>query len=549
MFRYYNKFVSIEIGDGLVKAMYIMSNAKESRLIDFAMIAVNFRQGRNGIVKAIKDVLQKMQINSKKVRINICVSGESVVVRDIRWPQMNDIEIRKALRFEVERQVNCKIEDVVFDYYSVLDEQIDETKTRLVLVAAKKNLIENYIGLLSLAGYRTKLVEVDTFSLLNCFYLNAPENVLTKTITVLNVGMEVTNIDIIKGKIVGLTKDAFVAWGNLIDALPKDVVLDFNNISALKGINGSNDIYDLCIFIVNALFNQVRRAIEFYENQNSEDSVEAIFLCGRIAMFKNLDKYLQNLLGLKVTIWNPIAKLKYNPKLVKKEILQKNALMLAICTGLACHRYFKINLSPVNKKIKESAIIGIFSKNRKLFLSAAAVCVFLFALWLLLFIHVQIKKADEISLKTKSLRLQKISAELNELNSVREILGENVQIFSKVFLHKIYWSKKLYEINKFMPQDIWLTDLYLNNVSAGHEKGNPAVAANSLQKVMTLVIKGKVYCENNDKMLSVINQLVTNLKDVPSFSNDFSKIALIRSSRELIGESFVMCFEIQCLFK
>ena len=72
-----------------------------------------------GIINAVQHVLNELGVNKKKHKVNISVSGESVMVRDIHWPQMTDEEIRKALKFEVERQVHYKAEEIVFDYYSI----------------------------------------------------------------------------------------------------------------------------------------------------------------------------------------------------------------------------------------------------------------------------------------------------------------------------------------------------------------------------------------------------------------------------------------------
>ncbi|MBU4304254.1 MAG: pilus assembly protein PilM, partial [Candidatus Omnitrophica bacterium] len=130
MFKRNTESVGLEIGDGLVKAMSIRLSGKGNKLAGYEMVKVNFRDGRNGIVAAIKKVLDALPVKNKKTKINISVSGESVMVRDIHWPQMTDEEIRKALRFEVERQVHYKTEEIVFDYYSVLDKSIAETKTR-----------------------------------------------------------------------------------------------------------------------------------------------------------------------------------------------------------------------------------------------------------------------------------------------------------------------------------------------------------------------------------------------------------------------------------
>ena len=550
--------VGLEIGDGLVKAMYIQSSDKENKLLGFEVAKVNFREGRNGIIKAIKEVLSKLPINPKKCRVNISVSGESVVVRDIHWPQMSEEEIKKALKFEVERQVHYKMEEIVFDYYSVLDKSVAETKTRVVLIAAKKDLIENYASLVTESGYNCGFVEVDTFSLLNCFYLNGPEVKAEKTIAIINVGEEVTNIDIVKGKIVGLTKDAFVAWNNLMDALPDNFQLDFSNIAVLKGMLGSDDIYELCSFIMNALSNQIRRTIEFFEGQG-QDTVDEIFLCGKVAMFKNLDKHLQEVLGLKVTLWDPISKITFDPKLFKKNSPKENSLMLALCTGLAAYRCFNINLFAGAPSAKQGKVRQLVSQYRE-FLNAGVIFVFiLFGLWLTLLSQIKIKEANQKKLAKENEKILKIVQDVEDLKKGRQMLKGHVLVAKALFSRRVLWSQKLYEISKCVPADVWIIDLALEDLLSKKESladsllntlsnlsDNIVQQDDKDRKNRVVFIKGIVYSDSNDKMLSVINKFISNLNNNRTFNEDFKHVELIRTYNRKVLETDVMQFEVEC---
>ncbi len=559
MFRRYKESIGLEIGDGMVKAMCIQSSAKEHKLVGFEMTKVNFRDGRQGIINAVKDVVSRLSLK-RKYEVNISVSGESVVIRDIHWPEMNDEEIRKALKFEVERQVHYKAEEIVFDYYSVLDKSIAETRTRVILVAAKKDLIENYSSLVTSAGYKCGFVEVDTFSLLNCFYLNGPDLLQQKSIAIINVGMEVTNIDIIKGRIVGLTKDAFVAWGNLIEALPPEVDLDFSNVGVLKGLMGGDDLYELCLFILNALSTQIRRTIEFHESQG-RDTIEEIFLSGRIAMFGNLDKYLQNVLGLKVTFWNPISKIKCDVGTEKKEILQKNALMLAICTGLACFRAFNINLSAERLPQKKSKIAKFVSLHKPLIYSTLVTIFFLLGVWIILLNQIKIKEANKIKLLNNNRELQKVLEEIDNLKEGRTVLNRHIRVVRALILNRMNWSQKLQAISMSLPKEIWLTEIRLQDRSGAAflKKSSFDIIEDILEDTLTpqarnrkrqnLVIRGKAYSKDSDKMFSVINMFISNLKTNKAFSKDFEKIELIRSYRDVVEEIIIMRFEVECFLK
>ncbi|MBI4845267.1 MAG: type IV pilus assembly protein PilM [Candidatus Omnitrophica bacterium] len=564
MFKNYRESIGLEIGDGLVKAMQIRSTDKENKLLGFEIVEVNFRDGRQGIVNAIKAVLEKLGVNRKKQEINISVSGESVMVRDIHWPQMSDDEIRKALKFEVERQVHYKIDEIVFDYYSVLDKTIAETKTRVILVAAKKDLIENYAGLIEAAGYQCGFVEVDTFSLLNCFYVNGPQVSPGKAVAIINVGMEVTNIDIIKGRIVGLTKDAFVAWSNLIDALPENFELDFTNINALKGIMGSDDIYELSLFIINALSNQIRRTIEFYESQG-RDTVDEIFLSGKVVMYKNLDKHLQNILGLKVTRWNPINSIDCSAHNLDKEKIQKNSEMMALCAGLACHRSFEINLLAAKKEKKQNKLVAFLIEYKGLLLTFL-ICLSVFiSLWIVLITQVKTKEKNIKILLRENEKLASVIAEIEEMKMGKMKLKEQEQIARILLSRRIYWSRKFYDLSKCLPEKIWLTEVYIKGAERVSHKdlfdfeinrglgkiadlSSPTISQEKIPEI-SFVIKGIAYSAQEETMLSDINSFIYALKENKNFIQDFKRIELKRSFRQLIKDTATMRFEIECFIK
>lgn len=558
MFQKSNDSVGLEIGDGLVKAMHMRASANENRLLGYEVVAVNFREGRQGIVNAMNDVLTRLALNKKKHKVNISVSGESVMVRDIHWPQMADEEIRKALKFEVERQVHYKTDDIVFDYYSVLDKTIAETKTRVILVAAKKDLIENYVSLIDSTGFQCGFIEVDTFSLLNCFYINGPKIPAEKTIAIINIGMEVTNIDIIRGKIVGLTKDAFVAWSNLIDALPADIELDFSDVTSLKGVMGTDDIYELSLFIMNALSNQIRRTIEFYESQG-RDTVEEIYLSGKVSMYKNLDKYLKNILGLPVNIWDPLANVQYDQKQFADKKLKEHSLMLAVCAGLACHRSFSINLASAKKENKNNKVIGFINQNKTLFYLIAIAIFCLIGVWVILSSQVKMKEVNKQKLLEQNQKLEGILRDIDYLKQGRVTLQQHMLIAETLLSRRIIWGKKFYQISEKLPEEMWLTDLYIKEESSSKIKSQfetitDVGTINSLgiqqkENVQILIIKGTAFSKASDKMLKIINDFINELKYNQDFAKDFSSIELKRSQRVDIGDRAIMNFSMECVLK
>ena len=271
---------------------------------------------------------------------------------------------------------------------------------------------------------------------------------------------------------------------------------------------------------MNALCNQLRRTIEFHESQG-RDTVEEIFLCGKVAMYKNLDKYLQNILGLKVTIWNPLANVTYNTKLFEDKKLKERAFMLALCSGLSCWRAFDIDLTSARKAEQRSKILSILLEYKALVYTTGIVFFSLFGLWILLFTQINVKESKKQQLLVENQKLDEIIKDIENLNQGRLVLGEHMVVAKTLLSHRLGWSKKLYEISKSVLEDMWLKEIYIKVITSSRTvRKNTAQLMPVIEAVasvedsrpdLILIIKGVVYSEDSDDMLGVVNRFIGNL--------------------------------------
>jgi len=233
-----------------------------------------------------------------------------------------------------------------------------------------------------------------------------------------------------------------------------------------------------------------------------------------------------------------------------------------LCAGLACYRCFDINLSSKKAAVKKSNKTLLLLRKHKILAAGAVMVLFvLTGIWIILASQLKAKEAYKQKLLAENARLKSVLQDIEELKKGRALLGEHMQIARVLLSRQFLWGQKLYDISKNLPEDVWLTDVYIKNTAGETAKGGREnvfgwkAPANAQQvkappaQVMVLFINGTAYSPDGDSMLSLVNAYINNLKNDSDFSRDFTKIELNRSYRENIGGKAVMKFEIQCFLR
>lgn len=108
-------------------------------------------------------------------------------------------------------------------------------------------------------------------------------------------------------------------------------------VEAEDAVAISQQVYGCMESVLNELVTEIRRSLEYYRNRHDNAGVDRIILVGGTARLRGLDVFLQEELGVRVEIGNPVSHLVVsNPALA--EDLPNHAPFLAISIGLAMHQ-------------------------------------------------------------------------------------------------------------------------------------------------------------------------------------------------------------------
>jgi type IV pilus assembly protein PilM len=332
--------VGLDIGSGLIKVVEITHGSGEPVLSKVAFTALAddaIVEGEiidTGVVAdAVKQLFSSAGIKTKSVVI--AVGGRDVIVKKIAMDRMSEAEAREVIRWEAEQHVPFDMENVELDF-QVLDPDGEGLQMTVLLVAAKRELVENKIALLSDAGLHPSVIDVDAFALHNAFELNHPES-MRGVVGLVNIGHEITNINILEDGIPVLTRDLPLGTRRFREDMQRERGLSSEEADRLlQGFERSDAIEPFLESRGEELAVGIDRAAAFLQTASrSASGISRLYTAGGGARIPGLNQVLSERLRLPVEMANPIARLQVADGVFETVNVDEVAPLLMLPIGLA----------------------------------------------------------------------------------------------------------------------------------------------------------------------------------------------------------------------
>ncbi len=257
------------------------------------------------------------------------LSGNSVIVRYVKFPRLTKSELTATLATEAEPFIPFDINEVQLGFH-ILAELVEEGQKKMetVLVAAKRDLISARLDVLQGAGLTPTIIDVDSFALENVYErLQGPKPELGATLY-LNIGHMVTNLSILESGVTRVVRDIFISGNTLTKAIMKAFQMDQAKAEEAKrsygiivdpaekekalqeGQREALGVSQAITGVVKDLVAEVHRSVDFYLSQGPERSIGRIVLMGGTARLRNLSKHLAGELKVPVSVLDPFSFLK-----------------------------------------------------------------------------------------------------------------------------------------------------------------------------------------------------------------------------------------------
>lgn len=332
--------VGLDIGSGLIKVAVVDHSKSQPELVRVAitpLLADAIVEGEimdPGIVAdAISACLADAGVTSKDMVT--AVGGRDVIIKKIQIERVKEQQARELMRWEAEQHVPFDMESVELDF-QILDPESRGAEMNVLLVAAKRELVEAKARVLADAGLNAVAIDVDAFALHNAFELNHPE-AMSGIVALVNIGHEVTNINIVEDGVPILTRDLPMGTRRFREDLQRERGLGSEEAAAiLQGFDRSEHLDAVLEQRGEEIAVGVERAAAFLASSSrSGAQVTAVYICGGGSRAPGLIDVLANRLRLPVEAANPLANLVVRDGAFESLVTDEVAPLLMLPIGLA----------------------------------------------------------------------------------------------------------------------------------------------------------------------------------------------------------------------
>ena len=348
MFRRAKALVGLDIGSSAVKAVELKSAGKSYKVTGFGTeplppdsIVDGAIIDATAVADAIRRLFDGRHIKTKDVAASL--SGNAVIVKKISLPIMSDAELAESIYWEAEQYIPFDIQDVNLDY-QILDKGDPATgkgTMDVLLVAAKKEKIADYTGVISQAGRTAVVVDVDAFALQNAYEANYGHEA-QQVVVLLNAGASAININILTGDQSVFTRDISMGGNSYTEAVQKELNLPFESAEQLKrgqpvdGVTVEEVTPVLHAMTENVLL-EIQKTFDFFKASASTDHIDRIMLSGGASRVDGFHQMVQERFNTPVEDFDPFRTVTWDAKKLGGEPADM-APSAAVAIGLALRK-------------------------------------------------------------------------------------------------------------------------------------------------------------------------------------------------------------------
>ncbi len=335
--------LGVDLGSHTIKIVEFSGNGREKQVRKIGRALLPQGAIVDGSIKdheAVQEVLERLMENLQPSlkKASTSISGYSVIVKRIHVPYMTEKEIEENLIIESEKYVPFEISDVYIDFSVLKTYEDDNGGSDIFLVAAKKDIVDEYANLLEGVGLTPAVIDVDAFTLVNAFELAFGK--VEEPAVLIDIGASKTNLNIVRQGMPIFTRDMTMGGEQLTEAIQEATGLNRDDAEVAKTAGTkdtvlSKEIANVVKEMTHLWTKEIKKAISFFKSSAaSEEFPTCVFLSGGTSMLAGIEEYFTDSLGLETRRLNAFTG-KTSDKDIDEKYLERISPQMAIASGLA----------------------------------------------------------------------------------------------------------------------------------------------------------------------------------------------------------------------
>lgn len=354
--------IGVDIGKHSLKVIGV--HLRHKPIVKFSSVTEIAEDASAGAIsEVLKKALKEHKIASGEAVLTF--SDDTLVFRRMELPAMPHGEIANALQWKAKDipSLEGKEAAIGFELLKETSAEYGAKILNLMFAAVSKDSVDKKVGMLTAAGMRVVSIGMPPFGL--AAILKADESPeASGTVMIADIGFSKTILSFYRNKLLEFVRVIPVGSKHISEALrkmknpeeaeklKKSIVIPCDE----KAPNGEDSMMLQALSLIRPTVEQIskeiRRSIDYYEQEYSSGGISCAYLAGGGSGIKNLDRYLSD--ELRIPVKNMVL-----PASIGRgeEFKDDDTLSVISLIGIALGYNSSANLLPVKYRMKKIEMV------------------------------------------------------------------------------------------------------------------------------------------------------------------------------------------------
>ena len=338
--------VGIDIGSTSVKVVEFKrkSSGLEVQSIGYSelprdTIAEGTIINRAAVAETIRSIFTKNKIKNRYVAL--AVYGHNVIIKKLNVPAQSAEDLEEFIVWEAEETIPFDTREVYLATHIINPKGTIHGRMNVLLVAAKRDTVNDYSSLVRECGLIPSVVDVVPFSLSNILEQNYGV-LMEESVALINIGDSFTTVNVVTEGVPVHSQHLQVGGRKFLDDLQKKVNISSSQAHSL--IIGDHEEFPQHILeevpnIIRTcgqeIIREIVRPLNFYVQNSLNINIKKAYIAGGVVLNNIFLEVLRNNLGYEIEVLNPFKNASLNQKRVNEELLNSRSSVFGVAAGLA----------------------------------------------------------------------------------------------------------------------------------------------------------------------------------------------------------------------
>ena len=327
--------VGLDIGNSDCKFVQIEKNGDTYQLLHWGIEPIV----NDNVEATLKRILDRLELPYSCV--HTAVSGKGTLIRYITMPRMPLDDLRNSFAIEADKYFPFTQDQIYTDCF-ILDPQGKEKNMAVMAAAAKKELVDQRVQLLTKLGIQTDFIGLNAVALANGLHVLGAGDFAKgedSVVALFDMGESVSNLTILVDKLPRFTRDIFIGGRDFTKMIGNVLGVSLEEAQRLKQdpADRAEQVLAACESSLMNMIQELKLSFDYFTTERNCE-IKQLLLTGGGSLLNGIEATLEKAFEIKVGVWDPVVLLKLSSNLLQAE-LHRQSIRLGVAVGLALYRY------------------------------------------------------------------------------------------------------------------------------------------------------------------------------------------------------------------